>query len=128
MKTESLETQVLGTIKDTQEAIVETVRAWAEAVQRTLPDGTRAPELRPVDRLPDLATVVGEAFDFAEAFLKSQREFALKLLEATEPLTRSVGIKVRKRPTPVRPRRTRPAPSARHEPAPKQGVTEVRSA
>jgi hypothetical protein len=107
--------------------MVGAVRAWAEAVHRTLPDETRTPELRYVDRLPDAATVVREVFDFAEALLKSQREFALELLEATEPLTRSVGLKVAEQPASVRSRRAHPARTARREAAPKHGPG-VRSA
>lgn len=125
-KSESFETQVLDAVKEAQEAMVGTVRAWAEALQRALPDAARAPEMRYADRLPDPAAVVGQVFDFAEALLKTQREFALNLVEAAEPVTRSVGLKVGDRPTPVPPQKARHAPSAR--PAPKRGSAAVRSA
>ena len=125
-KTESFETQVLDALREAQDVVVGTVRAWAEVLQRTLPDATRTPELRYADRLPDPAAVVGRVFDFAQALLKSEREFALNLVEAVEPVTRSAGLKVDDK-TPIPTRRAHRAPSTKRQPTPKHDGTKVHS-
>jgi hypothetical protein len=127
-KTELFETRVLDAIKEAQETMLKAVRSWVESLDRTLPEAARAAELRYADRLPEPRVVVGEFFDFAEALLKSQHDFALKLLDAAEPLTRSVEIKVGKRPTPVRSQRTHSAPGGRRQPAHQRGGAAVQTA
>lgn len=57
--------------KRSQEAVTDAVRTWSETVQSFATQLTsgQAP-------LPDLQSVVGQYFDFAEKVLAGQREFA----------------------------------------------------
>ncbi len=76
--------QTLKTVRQGQQAIVEAVRAWANTVEKAIPD---APSALPyADELPKPQELVETSFAFAEQFLKAQREFVENLLEAASPV------------------------------------------
>jgi hypothetical protein len=75
--------QTLKSIRQAQEVVVEVVRTWATAVEKTLPE---TPALPFTDKLPTPAELVKSSFSFAEQLLKAQREFAESLLAAAAPV------------------------------------------
>jgi hypothetical protein len=78
--------QTLKTINQSQQAVVEAVRTWATAVEKTLPE---TPALPFAEHLPTPAEIVKTSFDFAEKLLKTQREFAESILAAAAPVFES---------------------------------------
>jgi hypothetical protein len=75
--------QTLTTIRQTQQAVVEAVRSWASAVEKSVPEIPAAPF---AEQLPSAQEVVQTSFDFAEQLLKAQREFAESVLAAAAPV------------------------------------------
>ncbi len=75
--------QALKTVRQGQEAIIEAVRAWANAVEKAIPD---APAIPFADELPKPQEIVKTSFEFAEQLLKAQREFAESVLDAASPV------------------------------------------
>ena len=75
--------QTLKSVKQGQPAVVEAVRTWATAVEKTLPE---TPALPFADKLPSPAEIVKTSFEFAEQLLKAQREFVESLLAAAAPV------------------------------------------
>jgi hypothetical protein len=80
---QSAQEQTLKALRDSQQAIVDAVRAWAETVERIAPP---TPALPLSDQLPSPTEVVQTSFDFAEQLLKTQREFAENVLAAVGPV------------------------------------------
>lgn len=75
--------QTLKSVKQGQQAVVEAVRTWATAVEKTLPE---TPALPFADKLPSPEAIVKATFDFAEELLKAQREFVENLIAAAAPV------------------------------------------
>ena len=75
--------QFLATVRQSQEAIVEAVAAWAKAVETVAP---AAPTLPGAAELPKSEAVVENAFDFAQKLLDAQRDFARKVIAAAAPV------------------------------------------
>jgi hypothetical protein len=76
---------ILKTVQTSQEAVLDAIKAWADAVQSIMP---KLPAVNPpfADKLPKPEEVVANAYDFAEQLLASQRKFAEEVLKATSPL------------------------------------------
>ena len=85
--------QTLNTIRQSQEAIVEAVRAWAQAVEKAVPD---TPALPFANELPTPQQIVQTSFDFTEQLLKAQREFTENLLAASAPVLDAKPAKPKK--------------------------------
>ena len=75
--------QTLNTIKQSQQAIVEAVRAWAQAVEKTVPD---TPSVPFASELPTPQQLVHSSFEFAAQLLEAQRDFAENLVAAAGPV------------------------------------------
>jgi hypothetical protein len=75
--------QTLSAIRQSQHAVVEAVQAWAQAVEKSVPE---APLLPISEDLPTPQQLIQTTFDFAEQLLKTQREFAENLLAASAPV------------------------------------------
>jgi len=77
--------EVLKTVRKSQEAVIDAIQAWADAVQSIKPP---MPEVGiPFsDKLPKPSDLVAGAYDFAEQLLATQRKFAEDVLQATAPL------------------------------------------
>lgn len=75
--------EVLKVIRASQQTVVDVVRAWADAVSPVLQS---VPAVPFADQLPKPEDVVTGAYDFAEKFLASQRQFSEELLKAAAPL------------------------------------------
>jgi len=77
--------EIIKTVNKSQDAVIEAIRDWADAVQAL------TPKMPPVnvpfgEKLPKPEQLVASAYDFAEQLLSSQRRFAEELVRATSPL------------------------------------------
>ena len=75
--------QTLKSIRQTQKTVIEAVRTWATAVEKTVPETPAIPALPFANELPSPKEIVKTSFEFAEELLKMQREFAENLVAAT---------------------------------------------
>src|SRR6266536_1292695 len=84
--TKEVQEQILETVRTSQEAVVNGVRAWSEAIKKVaLP----LPSYPLAEQLPKPVDAVDSAFDLAEQLLAAQREFAHSLLGAAAPVQRT---------------------------------------
>jgi hypothetical protein len=77
------EEQILATVRQSQEAVVEAVAAWAKAVESLIPS---LPPVPGAEELPKPQAVIENAFDFAQKLLDAQRDFSRNLLAAAAPV------------------------------------------
>jgi hypothetical protein len=84
---QELQGEILKTVRKSQDAVVDAIQMWADAVQSIKPP---LPEVSiPFsDKLPKPGELVAGAYDFAEQLLAAQRQFAGDVLRATAPLLR----------------------------------------
>ena len=75
--------QILGTVRQSQQAVVDAVAAWAKAVENLIPP---APAIPGTEDLPKPDALVDNAFDFAARLLDAQREFAHGVIAAAAPV------------------------------------------
>ena len=83
--TTDLQGEIITTVNQSQDAVIEAIRDWADAVQAVTP---KLPPLNApfAGNLPQPEELVASAYDFAEQLLSSQRRFAEELVRATSPL------------------------------------------
>jgi hypothetical protein len=83
---QEIQGEILKTVRKSQEAVVDAIQAWAEAVQAIKPP---LPDLNVpfTDKLPKPEDLITWSYDFAEQLLASQRKFAEDVLHATAPVT-----------------------------------------
>ena len=79
--------QTLKVVRQSQQAVVDAVRTWAEAVETAIPE---LPALPYSDQLPTAREVVDTSFGFAEQILAAQHEFAQNILSAAAPVLEKV--------------------------------------
>jgi hypothetical protein len=75
--------QTLKSIRQTQKTVIEAVRTWATAIEKTVPETPALPTLPFANELPTPKEIVKTSFEFAEQLLKTQREFAEGLVAVT---------------------------------------------
>lgn len=75
--------QILTTVRQSQQAVVDAVSAWAKAVESVVPP---VPAIPGTEKLPTPETVVDNAFDFASKLLDAQHEFARSVIAAAAPV------------------------------------------
>ena len=82
---QELQGEILKTVRKGQDAMVDAIQMWADAVQSIKPP---LPEVSVpfADKLPTPGDLVTGAYDFAEQLLAAQRKFAEDVLQATAPL------------------------------------------
>lgn len=87
---QEMQGQVLDTIRTSQEAVTDAIRAWATTVQSLVPS---LPEARVpfADQLPKPSELVANYYDFAEQLLAAQRKFAEEAFRAAEPAFAAKG-------------------------------------
>ena len=80
-----LQGEILKTVRRSQEAVVDAIQMWADAVQAIKPP---LPEVGIpfADKLPKPSEMVAGTYDFVEQLLAAQRKFAEDVLHATAPL------------------------------------------
>ena len=88
--TETAQEQTLSAVRQSQQFVVDAVRTWAEAVEKTIP---AVPALPFAEELPTPKQLIGSSFTFAEQLLKAQREFAEQVLAAVTPAAKTKGSK-----------------------------------
>jgi hypothetical protein len=82
---QELQSQILDTVRKSQEMAIEAIKAWTDALQpmtSAMPPVT----LSLADKLPKPEELVGSAYNFAEQLLASQRKFAEDVFHVTAPL------------------------------------------
>jgi len=84
--TQEVQAEILDTVRKSQDAVVDAIKRWAEAVQSITPSIT-VPNLPYADKLPKPEELMASAYDFAEQLLATQRSFAESVLQAARPLT-----------------------------------------
>ena len=87
---QELQDEILKTVRKSQEAVVDAIKAWTDTVQSIVPK-LPAVSVPLADRLPKPEDVVANAYDFAEQLLAAQRKFAEDVLEATAPVLTANG-------------------------------------
>ena len=75
--------QILTTVRQSQQAVVDAVAAWAKAVENVVP---AVPAVPGTDELPKPEAVVDNAFEFASQLLDAQHDFARRVLAAASPV------------------------------------------
>lgn len=88
--TQEFQGEILKTVSKSQEAVIDAIKTWAEAVKSITPK-LPAVDVPLADKLPTPSEVVAQAYDFAEELLASQRKFAMDVLAATAPLMPGKG-------------------------------------
>jgi hypothetical protein len=76
--------QMLDAIKQSQDAALQAVSAWAESVAKLAPNLPDMPKLPMVGELPKPSELSDKYFEFAHQLLTSQQKFIEKLM-ATLP-------------------------------------------
>lgn len=74
--------QFLAAVKQSQQAILESVSAWSQTMQAY---ASAVPTATELDQVPSAEQVVDNTFDLVEKLVAGQREFARNLLAATAP-------------------------------------------
>ncbi len=77
--------EIIKTVNQSQDALIEVVRDWTDAVQAITPK-LPAVNVPFAGRIPEPEHLVASAYEFAEQLLRSQRRFAEQLIKATAPL------------------------------------------
>ena len=80
--TQELQAQVLDSIRKSQNAVVDALRTWADAVHSVTPS-LPVSAVPFADKLPKPRDLVEDAFDFAAQLLAAQRKFAEDVLQVT---------------------------------------------
>ena len=80
--TQASQEQFFAAVRQSQQAVLDAVAAWAKAVEEITPPVTAVPGL---ESLPKPDTVVDNAFDFAQKLLDTQRDFAHNIIKASSP-------------------------------------------
>ena len=81
--TRSAQDQFLGTVRQSQQAVIDAVAAWAQAVKEITP---AVPPVPNAEGLPKPGEVIENAFDFAQKLLDAQRDFAENVIKAASPV------------------------------------------
>jgi hypothetical protein len=82
---QGLQDEILSTVRKSQEAVIDAIRAWSETIQSITPKLPAVP-VPGADKLPKPEDVVASAYDFAEQLLASQRKFAEEVVKSTASL------------------------------------------
>ena len=82
--TQELQSQILDSIRKSQDAVVDALRTWADAVHSVTPS-LPVSAVPFADKLPKPKDLVEDAFDFAAQLLAAQRKFAEDVIQITAP-------------------------------------------
>ena len=86
--TQELQSQILDSIRKSQEAVIDALRTWADAVHSVTPS-VPVPAAPFAGQLPKPGELVADAFDFAGQLLAAQRKFAEDVIQITAPVVDS---------------------------------------
>jgi hypothetical protein len=94
--TQQAQEQTLKVIRDSQEGVVEAVKAWASAIEKAVPTVPEVPALPLAEELPSPKEIIETSFGFAEQLLHAQREFVESVLAAAPVLDTSASTAPKK--------------------------------
>ena len=83
--TQELQDQFLKAIRESQETVIDAIKAWVGTVQSVVPKMPSV-QVPGAGQLPRPEEIVATSYDFAEQLLASQRKFAEEVLKATSSL------------------------------------------
>lgn len=92
--TRSAQDQFLVAVRQSQQAVVDAVAAWAQTVKNITPS---VPVPNGAE-LPKPQEVVDDAFDFAQKLLDAQRDFAQNVIAAASPVIERPSPSTAKKP------------------------------
>ena len=95
--TQELQGQILDSIRKSQDAVVDALRTWAEAVHSLTPS-LPVSAVPFADKLPKPKDLVEDAFDFAAQLLAAQRKFAEDVLQITTSVVDEAPAEPAKKP------------------------------
>ena len=95
--TQELQGQIIDSIRKSQDAVVDALRTWAEAVHSLTPS-LPVSAVPFADKLPKPRDLVEDAFDFAAQLLAAQRKFAEDVLQVTTSVTDEAPAEPAKKP------------------------------
>ena len=95
--TQELQAQFLDSIRKSQDAVVDALRTWAEAVHSLTPS-LPVSAVPFADKLPKPKDLVEDAFDFAAQLLAAQRKFAEDVLQVTTSVVDEAPAEPAKKP------------------------------
>ena len=82
--TRELQDQFLKAVRESQETVIDAIKAWIGTVQSVVPKMPPV-QVPGASQLPKAEEVVASAYDFAEQLLASQRRFAEEVLKNNVP-------------------------------------------
>ncbi len=74
--------QFLSAVRESQQAVVDAIGAWAQTVQGV---ASSVPAVPGSEQLPSAESVIDNTFDLVEQLVKGQREFVHNLIAAASP-------------------------------------------
>jgi len=95
--TQELQAQFLDSIRKSQDAVVDALRTWADAVHSLTPS-LPVSAVPFADKLPKPKDLVEDAFDFAAQLLAAQRKFAEDVLQITTSVVDEAPAEPAKKP------------------------------
>jgi hypothetical protein len=95
--TQELQAQILDSIRKSQDAVVDALRTWADAVHSVTPS-LPVSAVPFADKLPKPKDLVEDAFDFAAQLLAAQRKFAEDVLQITTSVVDEAPAESAKKP------------------------------
>jgi hypothetical protein len=95
--TQELQGQILDSIRKSQDAVVDALRTWAEAVHSVTPS-LPVSAVPFADKLPKPKDLIEDAFDFAAQLLAAQRKFAEDVLQVTTSVVDEAPAEPAKKP------------------------------
>ena len=95
--TQELQGQILDSIRKSQDAVVDALRTWADAVHSVTPS-LPVSAVPFADKLPKPKDLVEDAFDFAAQLLAAQRKFAEDVLQVTTSVVDEAPAEQAKKP------------------------------
>jgi len=96
--TQELQGQIIDSIRKSQDAVVDALRTWADAVHSLTPS-LPVSAVPFADKLPKPKDLVEDAFDFAAQLLAAQRKFAEDVLQITTSVVDEAPAEPVKKPT-----------------------------
>ena len=82
---QQMQEELLSATRKSQEIVLQAIKTWVDSTQ-ALTSKVPSVQVPFADQLPKPEDLVSGTYDFAEQVLANQRDFAEKILKATEPL------------------------------------------
>ena len=82
---QQMQEEFLSATRKRQEIVLQAIKTWVDSTQ-ALTSKVPSVQVPFADQLPKPEDLVSGTYDFAEQVLANQRDFAEKILKATEPL------------------------------------------